>query len=177
MSKTASSRLTRVALLAGLAATITTIPVAAQAQRGRWGGGWGAGGWNDPWGYNGWGAGPFDSPGIPTRSFDPREGKISVSRFLASPDAAQELGHGMATIASDAAKDGAGGESDSANLVAQDDRQTFEAAVIDSLVGAGYDTTHPHADTGQSVEVRVSRHELALPSRRRTRSAAAPRWA
>ena len=149
------------ALAASIAAVLIVGPQ-AQARPGWYGagaygpGGYGSG-WNDPWGSP-WG-GPFDRPGIPSRSYDPREGKISVSRFVASPEASAQLGHGAVVVNS---------ESSDENWVAEGDRKTFEAAVVDLLVGAGYNTLQRDPAGGQIAELRVSRHELAPAEEKRS---------
>lgn len=155
------------ALAAGIVAIVMTASVAQARPRGwygpggygpgAYGPGWG-GGWDNPWGDPGWG-GAYDSPGLPVRTYDPREGKIQVSRFVASPEAASELGHGDVTITS---------ESGAEDWIAQGDRATFEAAVVDSLVGAGYDTRDRHADSGQVAELRISRQQLAPAEEKRS---------
>ena len=108
------------------------------------------GGWDGPgYGGSGWGRSGWDSPSSsrprPDRS---REGRISVSRFVAEGDAAQALGHGAITI---------GSRTDGEDFVGPGDRAAYEAAVVDQLVRAGYDTTTPNPSDGQTVELRVLR--------------------
>jgi hypothetical protein len=83
------------------------------------------------------------------RSWD-REGKVEVSRFLAEGSAARALGHG--TIAVAASDEGLGNERE---------RATYEAAVIDQLAGAGYDTAVAAGASGQTVELTVRHAEIA----------------
>lgn len=125
--------------LAGLAAVAT--PAFARP------GGWGGPGWGEPgWGEPGWDGGMYAG----ARSGRDRsgEGHVEVSRFVASGDAAQALGHGEIAVAS---------QTEGENYVAQDDRAPYEAAVVDQLVHAGYDTAHARPDGGQVAELRVTR--------------------
>lgn len=110
------------------------------------------GGWDGPgYGGSGWGRSGWDSPSAssarprPDRS---REGRISVSRFVAEGDAAQALGHGAIIV---------GSQTEGEDLVGPGDRAAYEAAVVDQLVRAGYDTTMPNPSDGQTVELRVLR--------------------
>ena len=130
---------------------ITALAIAATPALAR------PGGWDGPgYGGSGWGRSSWDSPSSsasarprPDRS---REGRISVSRFVAEDDAAQALGHGPIVVAS---------RTDGEDFVGPGDRAAYEAAVIDQLVHAGYDTTAPastaDAPSGQTVELRVLR--------------------
>jgi hypothetical protein len=79
-----------------------------------------------------------------------REGKVEVSRFVAEGAAAQALGHG--TIAVARAERGQADERE---------RATYEAAVIDQLAGAGYDTAVAAGASGQTVELTVRHAEIA----------------
>jgi hypothetical protein len=78
-----------------------------------------------------------------------QEGKVEVSRFLAEGTAAQALGHGTIAVATEADR-----------LAGDVERATYEAAVIDQLAGAGYDTATP-GDGGQVVELTVRHAEIA----------------
>ena len=80
-----------------------------------------------------------------------REGRIDVSRFVAEGDAAQALGHGPVAVTS---------ESDGQNFVGPSERAAYEAAIVDQLVKAGYDTAHADPAAGQTVELRLLRSEL-----------------
>jgi hypothetical protein len=77
------------------------------------------------------------------------EGKVEVTRFLADGVSAAALGHG--TIAVAAASDG---------LADERERATYEAAVIDRLAGAGYDTLAKAGDAGQAVELNIRHAEI-----------------
>lgn len=79
-----------------------------------------------------------------------REGKVEVSRFLAEGAAAQGLGHGTIAVIPT-------GES----LADEGERATYEAAVIDQLAGAGYDTAVAAGATGQTIELTVRHTEIA----------------
>lgn len=131
-------RLSTVALL--IAAFAGATPSVAQPG---WGGGWGARGWGSGgWGrpaWNDWGGQRIN--GGP----DSREGKVDSEQFLAD-DAAALLGHGPIVVTSLAGSTATGS-----------DQVVYEAAMIDQLVKAGYDTTNPKADSGQVAEIRIIR--------------------
>ena len=100
------------------------------------------------WGYPG--ADRYGWDRSPSVSRDrSREGKVEVSRFLAEGTAAQALGHGTIAVATEADR-----------LAGDVERATYEAAVIDQLAGAGYDTATP-GDGGQVVELTVRHAEIA----------------
>lgn len=150
-----SVRALKGALLLALSATALSTP--AMAQRG-WGG--------PGWGGSGWGGGSdFGRPGwqgsrARASADDSREGKVQVSRFVAEGDAAQALGHGVATVSSEAP---AGADVD--RPFDRRGQQTFEAAVVDRLASVGYDTA-TRADTAgpttsvQAVELRITRDQV-----------------
>lgn len=137
------------AIAAGLAAMLTAIP--AQAQ---WGPGWGStrGG---TWGRSGWNDPLRDSQRMSrpaaSRNADSREGKVEVTRFVSPDPAAAGLGKGPVSVQS---------ESGDGGLVEASLRRTYEAAVIDALVGAGYDTLHPDVAQPQIAKLRISRQVL-----------------
>lgn len=85
-----------------------------------------------------------------------REGRVEVSRFVADGKAA-DLGRGPIAVSSNSAGDDFTGASE---------RAPFEAAVIDQLVHAGYDTTKPDPQAGQLAELRVTRTEIQPAERR-----------
>lgn len=107
-------------------------------------GGWGAPGWYD----GGMGPGPRSSRDRLNERDRSREGRIEVNRFVAEGDAAQALGHGAIAVAS---------QTEGQDYVPQGDRAAFEAAVIDQLVHAGYDTAHAQPASGQLAELKVTR--------------------
>jgi hypothetical protein len=120
-----------------LTAAAGADPVVAQPSG--WGGGWGGSARDGGFGYRGYGA--------PRRSAtDSREGKVQVSRFMAEDIDVASLGHGPIGVAAMPGDTG-------------DERQsaTFEAAVVDQLAKAGYDTVTPDGAHGQLAEVRVIR--------------------
>lgn len=138
-----------------LTAAAGADPVVAQPSG--WGGGrasgW-SGGWGDPgrdggFGYRGYGAS--------RRGADDREGKVQVSRFTADDIDVAVLGHGPIGVA--AMPGGTG-----------DARQgaTFEAAVVDQLAKAGYDTVKPDGAGAQLAEVRVIRDVVRPEETRRS---------
>lgn len=79
-----------------------------------------------------------------------REGQVDTDSFVAR-DALAALGHGAITV--NAGEDSATDAGDQA---------TYEAAVVDQLVKAGYDTATPDPQGGQIAEVRVVR-DVLLP--------------
>ena len=110
------------------------------------------GGWSEP----GWGGRDRDGPGWgrhSSRQAPSREGKVDVARFRAEGDAALALGHGAVTVVPMAA----GPDAESGLSDATGPNPTFEAAVEDQLVKAGYDTVRPAPGTGQIAEVRIMR--------------------
>lgn len=134
------------AALAAVIATMLLASPAAQAQRGAWGPGWGSPGW----GSRGWG-GPMDAPTSRSRLRDPREGRVEVSRFVIAGPAATELGHGPITVES---------ETGEGPWVDQSERAAYEAAIVDALVGTGYDTVHAGGPKGQVAKLQISRQVL-----------------
>lgn len=99
------------------------------------------------WPGDGWGGpqrrmGGYDSD---PRAGDTREGHVSVDRFLA-PDAGATLKQARVTVV--AAPGGSGDEREGA---------TFQAAVIDQLAKAGYDTINPDPQAGLITEVHAAR--------------------
>jgi len=99
--------------------------------------------------FRGWGGPPdaFPSSRWPAgrrQAADDQEGRVEVARFLATGVALSELGHGGVVVATLAESGG-------------DEREqaTFEAAVIDRLIAAGYDSMPPTGTAVQRVELRV----------------------
>lgn len=124
------------AALSLLALALAVAP--AQARPGAWGDpGWRDGGWSGP-------VSPRERDTGRDRS---REGRIEVNRFVAEGTAAQALGHGAIAVSS-----GTEGQ----DYVPQGSRAAFEAAVVDQLIHAGYDTAQQRAD-GQLAELKVTR--------------------
>jgi hypothetical protein len=76
---------------------------------------------------------------------------VTVDRFVGEGDAARALGHGPITVTSQSGND---------DYVGLSDRAAYEAAVVDRLVHAGYDTARVQADGGQIAELHVLRTEL-----------------
>lgn len=131
-----------------LAAAAATGPVLARP-----------GGWGSP----AWGGGMRPGPepvgsGRPQRDRG-NEGRITVNRFVAEGDAAAALGHGLIVVSSQSA---------GAEFSGPGDRAAFEAAVIDRLIKAGYDTATVRPAGGQIAELRVTRTvvEPAAPQRK-----------
>ncbi|MFT4027852.1 MAG: hypothetical protein QM676_13780 [Novosphingobium sp.] len=123
-------------MLAALLAA-STDPVLAQP--GMWGG--------PEWGSH---AGPaWDGPRR-SASRDSREGRVQVEQFIADGAMAQ-LGQGDVTVAV------LPGTTANAS-----DQATYEAAVIDQLVKAGYNTLPTAVQTGQVAEIRIVR-DVVVP--------------
>ena len=102
------------------------------------------------WGMGGWGHSRLDGPRSSRGSSgeDSRGGKVQVEQFAAQ-DAGDKLGHGPIAITS------APGTTEDASGLA-----VYEAAIVDQLVKAGYDTVKPDPDGGQIVELRIVRDVL-----------------
>jgi hypothetical protein len=104
------------------------------------------GGWGPPPGaYGPFGYGP------PIARPDPREGRVEAARFVANSPNIAALGHGPITIASAPGSMSAGLEDAS-----------FESAVVDQLVKAGYQTAAGANANGQVAEFVVT-HDLVQP--------------
>ncbi len=135
---------------------------AAEARPGGWGGsGWGSSGWGGSgWGSSGWGGSNWGSPRLGDQrvnsGHDSREGKVDADSFVAA-DAGETLGHGAITIATlPGSTAGAG------------DGAAYEAALVDQLVKAGYDTTGADTAAGaQRAEIRIVRDVLVPQERKR----------
>lgn len=129
------------------AAVLASTP--ALAQRGPWGNRW------EDRGYPGMIARAPQA----NRYRDPREGRVEVSRFVVPGPAADQLGHGAVAVESEA---GEGPWIEPAR------RAAYEAAVVDALVGVGYDTRNA-ADAGaQVVSLRIARQVLAPAEEKRS---------
>lgn len=108
------------------------------------------------WGRPGWGSsmrGDWGSSHVQSRSDgrDSREGQVDAAQFVAD-DAGDALGHGPIAVVA-APEDGGAAQ-------APGERAYYEAAVVDQLVKAGYDTTTPDPDGGQIAELRIVRETL-----------------
>lgn len=131
-------------------ALLAALPLTpAFAAPGDWSGpGWAGPGERGP----GWSSPRWNRSPAADRS---SEGRVDVSRFVAEGDAAKALGHGSVTIAQQAP-------------LADSRRQaTFEAAVIDRLAAAGYDTAARPEGAGQMVELRILRAEIRPEEKKR----------
>lgn len=143
------------AALAGI--FLAAIP--AQARPGGWEHGWERPGWGDRQ------PAPISRRAEADRS---REGRIETAHFVAEGDAARVLGHGPVTVTSQSGtgQSGAGAEGPDAA------RAAFEAAVVDRLVRAGYDTAPPGGTPaaalgGQLADLRLTRTVIEPAERRR----------
>ena len=125
------------------ALALLALAAPALARPGGWGPGWG-GGYDRPFPDSSW-----QRDRTPA---GPEEGKVEVSRFVAEGDAATLLGKGI--ITAEAAPAGAG--------VDERSLKTYEAAVIDQLAHAGYQTAAPDGSGAQVVELRIS-HDTLVP--------------
>lgn len=137
----------RLSLVALTGVLVVATPAAARP------GGWGGpGGYGSGWGNSGFGSSGWDSRRAQAdRSI---EGRITVSRFLAEGEAASALGHGRIAVV------GTPGDRDVAE---PRELAMFEAAVIDRLTHAGYDTANLDANGGQITEITIS-HDEAAPA-------------
>ncbi|MBW8786047.1 MAG: hypothetical protein JF593_15705, partial [Novosphingobium sp.] len=127
----------RLSTLVLLAALVIAAPLAARP-----------GGWDSPgWGGPGWGAPRWGSARDirPDRS---RDGKVEVASFRAAGEVAGALGQGAIAVA--AAPGALGSERELA---------TYEAAVVDRLVRAGYDSTAAGA-SAQVAEFRITHTQI-----------------
>jgi hypothetical protein len=79
---------------------------------------------------------------------------------VAEGDAAQLLGHGPVTVSSQAVQEEPSTIGGAQDYLPQKARAPFEAAVVDRLVAAGYDTMQADPMGGQVAELRVSREVL-----------------
>lgn len=104
-----------------------------------------------PGGWNGGVMGPQDMQrGRAPDTGRSNEGKVEVSRFVAADLAPGTLGHGPVSVTAAQPAIDSGPYSS----------PTYEAAVIDQLVRAGYETAITDAPGGQAVELRISRHDV-----------------
>jgi len=119
-------------MITAMAAALTLLasPVLAQP-------GWGAFG-----GASRWDRAPHDT------IRDDREGRVDAERFLAE-GAAAALGKGSIALRTLPGSTAQGRE-----------QATFEAAIIDQLAKAGYNTATPDGAGGQIIELTVTRDEL-----------------
>lgn len=130
-------RLSRIVPLAAAACLLTSGSAFARP-----------GGWNEP----GW-SGPSQSLSSRLQARDrSREGHVEASRFVAQGSAAAALGHGSIAVTS-------AGDAPSSPL--------FEAAVVDRLIHAGYDTAATDASSGQVAELRIIRTTLSPAEKKR----------
>lgn len=102
--------------------------------------------------------GGWNAPRSTSRSRDSREGRVEVTRFVATGPEAAALGHGAVSVESES---GDGAWVDPAL------RRGYEAAIIDALVGAGYDTLHADQPQAQLATLRVSREVLVPEEEKR----------
>lgn len=124
-------------LIAALAAALAFPAMPALAQPG-----WGAAGWG---GRGMGGPARWDGESAPR---DDREGKVDAERFLAQGGGAA-LGHGAIAVRTQPGSTAEGRE-----------QATFEAAIIDQLAKAGYDTATPDPTGGQVIELTITRDQL-----------------
>jgi len=129
------------------ALAVTALAAPAHARPGEWGPGPGYGG---PFGAD------RTTPSQRTGRADPREGRVEVSRFVAE-DAGALLDPGAMRIAV------LPGGTDDASM-----RAIYEAALVDQLVRAGYDTMAPADEDGRVLEMRIVRDVLTPPEEKRS---------
>ncbi|MPS71109.1 MAG: hypothetical protein E2586_21755 [Novosphingobium sp.] len=146
-------------LATGMAAALLAAP-ALQARPG-WGSPWGGygPGWGDGWGDPLMG-GPIGAPiSSRNRTQDSREGRVEVSRFVAPGPEAAELGKGIVAVESDSGE---------GQWIPGPERAAYEAAIVEALVGAGYDTQHKDESGGQVAELKISRQVLTPAEEKRS---------
>lgn len=103
------------------------------------------------WGDRGWATAPGGYASSARAASPSREGKVQVARFVTEdPALAAALGKGTVSVVEAAAT----------SPVDAREMATFQAAVIDALAGAGYQTATP--DGAHVAEVRVL-HSIAEP--------------
>lgn len=110
------------------------------------------GGWGPGWDAPGWGPSPYAGDWSRSRDPGPVEGKVEVTRFTAEDVTPGTLGQGAVNVG--ASPTGAG--------VEEFELKTYEAAVVDSLARAGYQTATTAGAAGQTVELRIS-HDVVVP--------------
>ena len=104
----------------------------------------------------GWGRGWNHAPAYAAPAPDDRAGRVDAERFLAD-GAAAALGHGRVVVKSLPGSTGDARE-----------QAVYEAAVIDQMARAGYDTLNPApAGAGQIAELTLSRDELVPAEEKR----------
>lgn len=131
-----------------LAALALLVAAPALARPGGvFGPGWGAPRMGDPW--------ADQRLNSRSNARDDRENKVDADTFVAD-DAGTALGHGPITVGT------LPGTTASAS-----DQAAYEAALIDQLVKAGYDTTQPDPQGGQRVEIRIVRDVLVPEEQKR----------
>lgn len=143
-----ANRLSHLALAIGLIACATP----SLAQPGWGGSGWGGRGWGGGMRGDMWGESRINSQ---RAAPDNREGKVDAAQFVA-PDAGEALGHGPVAVT---AMPGTTTDASEQTL--------YEAAVIDQLVKAGYDTIKPDPTGGQVTELRIVRDVLVPEEQKR----------
>ncbi len=109
----------------------------------------------------GWGAAAWDRPNDNARSRghlrDPRAGRVEVNRFVIAGPAAAQLGHGAIAV-----------ESASGDGPWVEQRAAYEAAVVDALVGVGYDTQHSDGPHAQMATLGITRQVLVPAEAKRS---------
>ena len=141
-----SMKKSRCVALAACAAPLLFAVPAAHAQHGPWRSGWGQPEWDRP-GWNG----PGRRLSSDRRTQDAREGRVEVSRFVLADLPGDALGHGPVTVESE------GGEGP---WIEPQQRAAYEAAAVDALIAAGYDTQHVTTGRPQVARLRISRQVL-----------------
>lgn len=141
--------------LAMAAAGIGVAAAPAMAQG--WGGGFGGYGGGD-YGWDGYGSRGIGGPGRASSRSSQPSSRIDVTSYR-SADALALLGKGKIVIAGVDAP--AEDLEQGADTPSPDKLPVYEAAVVDALVGHGYDT-QTATDAGQIAEVAVS-HQVVVP--------------
>lgn len=104
-----------------------------------------------PAGMPNWGPMPARYPDQVRERRDPREGKVEATHFLPDGSAAAALGRGPIKVAAA-----------TGSMADAREGATYEAAVVDQLVKAGYDTATATPEHGQVAELVIT-HDVVRP--------------
>jgi hypothetical protein len=98
-----------------------------------------------------WGPMPGRYPYAAREQRDPREGKVEATHFVPDGSVAGALGHGVITVAAA-----------TGSMADTREGATYEAAVVDQLIKAGYDTAAAKPEHGQVAELVIT-HDVVRP--------------
>ncbi len=140
-------RLSRLPVTIALCTALLATPALARP------GNWGGPGWGSDWGDRSYPSRSWNR----SRPAGPAEGKVEVTRFIAEDVSVEMLGKGSVSVTGSPV--GAG--------VGDVELKTYEAAVENSLVSAGYQTATTADASAQLVELRVSHDTVVAEEGRR----------